>query len=122
MKRFELLEYTQFTKNKDMPKEIRKALIAFLQDKGFEWILKNDLKKVTYGQLREELMTVLNPPANVNDIHRLFPWNDRETTNHIRWYLEIDPIHVEDIQSFLNTQVTEYTFPLILIEDVDVLH
>ncbi|TVX85563.1 hypothetical protein [Paenibacillus agilis] len=117
MKRYELLEYTQFTINKDMPKEIQKALITFLQNQNYECNLKNGLKKVSYGQLRKELMTVLSPPARVEDIYRLFPWNDRETAIHIRWYLEIDPAHIGDVQSFLNNQVTEHTFPLILIED-----
>lgn len=121
MKRYELLEYTQFTKNKEMPKEIRKALISFLQNMGYECILKNDLKIVTYGQLREELMTVLHPPAIVSDINKILPWDDSQTANVIRWYLEIDPAHVNDVQTFLKTQVTDYTFPLVLIEDVDVL-
>jgi ribosomal protein S3AE len=52
MKRYELLEYTQFTKNKEIPKEIRKSLISFLQKRAYECILKNDLKKFIYGQLR----------------------------------------------------------------------
>lgn len=121
MKRYELLEYTQFTKNKEMPKEIRKALMSFLQKTGCEWILKNDLKTVTYGQLREELMTILDPPARVSDIYNIFPWNDSETATIIRWYLEIDPDRVVEVQTFLKTQVTDYTFPLVLIEDVDVL-
>ncbi|NHN33204.1 hypothetical protein [Paenibacillus agricola] len=101
MKKYELLEYTQFTKNKEMPKEIRKALMSFIQKRGYECILKNNLINVTYGQLREELMTVLNPPAIVSDIYQLFPWSDSETTNVIRWYLEIDPTRVDDVQAFL---------------------
>lgn len=31
MKSYELLEYTHFPKNKEMPKEIRKALVSFLK-------------------------------------------------------------------------------------------
>ncbi|CAM3804757.1 hypothetical protein AWU65_01780 [Paenibacillus glucanolyticus] len=116
-----MLEYTQFTKNKEMPKEIIKSLMDFLKNKGYECALKNDLKKVTYGQLREELMTVLNPPVRIQDIYRRFPWNDNETAYHVRWYLEIDPTHVDAAQSFLNSQITDYTFPLLLVEDVDVL-
>ncbi|GKS12821.1 hypothetical protein YDYSY3_38210 [Paenibacillus chitinolyticus] len=119
MKRYELLEFTQFTKNKEMPKEIRKALIKFLQAKGYECILKNDLKKITYGQLREEFMTVLNPPANVQEMYRLFPLGDSDTASVIRWYIEIDPVYIEDVQAFLNTQVTDCTFPLVLLENAD---
>lgn len=117
--RYELLEYTALINNKEMPKEIVNKILSFLKNKEFDCVINSEMKKKALEEVREELMTVLDPPARVEDIDSLLALRGK-SVYLVRWYLEIDSTRLDEVQSFLNTLVTEYTFPLILVEDVNV--
>ncbi|MFB8378121.1 hypothetical protein [Paenibacillus taichungensis] len=116
MKRYEIIEFS-FLPQKKFPEKIRKSLRRFLEKRGIKCILEIKSKKVTKEEIREELMTVLDPPAQIKDIDLiLFMVPDKMHVH--RWFLEIDSNYEDEVQSFLSTHVSQETFPLLLVETI----